>query len=80
MPTLRSYIDPDQQTEPGPTSFMTELNEHEVRCGMCARTIYVDEETCRLASEAIESGLDNPYRCASCAEEYDDLAYRGSLR
>jgi hypothetical protein len=44
---------------------------------MCARAVYVDEETFRLASEAIESGLGSPYRCEICAEEYDDLAYEG---
>lgn len=77
MTTLRSYIDPDQQSTTGPTSFMTERNEHEVRCGMCARTAYVDEETFRSVSEAIESGLENPFRCELCEEEYDDLAYEG---
>jgi hypothetical protein len=77
MTTLGSYINPDQQTATGPTSFMTERNEHEVRCGMCARAVYVDEETFRFASEAIESGLDSPFRCEVCAEEYDDLSYEG---
>jgi hypothetical protein len=77
MTTLRSYINPDEQKAAGPTSFMTERNEHEVRCGMCARVVYVDEETYRFVSEAVESGLDNPFRCEICAEEYDDLAYEG---
>jgi hypothetical protein len=77
MMILRPQIDQNRQTAPGPTSFMTERNEHEVRCGMCARTVYVNEETYRFASEAIESGLDNPFRCEVCAEEYDDLAYEG---
>jgi len=77
MTTLRSYIDPDQQKAHGATSFMTERNEHEVRCGMCARAVYVDEENFRFVSEAIESGLDSPFRCEICAEEYDDLAYEG---
>ena len=44
---------------------------------MCARTVFVDEETYRFASDAINSGLDNPFRCEICAEEYDDLAYEG---
>jgi len=77
MTTLRSYIDPDQQSTSSPTSFMTERNEHEVRCGMCPRAVYVDEETFRFVSEAIASGLDNPFRCEVCEEEYDDLAYEG---
>lgn len=77
MTTLRSYVDQDQQTATGPTSFMTERNEHEVRCGMCARSVYVDDETYRYVSDAIKSGLDNPFRCEICDEEYDDLAYEG---
>jgi hypothetical protein len=77
MTTLSTEIHPDRQRTIGPTSFMTERNDHEVRCGMCARAVYVDEETYRFVSEAIESGLDNPFRCEVCAEEYDDLAYEG---
>ena len=77
MTTLHSYFDPDRQPAIGPTSFKTERNEHEVRCGMCAREVYVDEETYRFVSDAIKSGLDNPFRCEVCEEEYDDLAYEG---
>lgn len=75
MTTLRSYIDPDQQTTTGPTSFMTTRNEHELRCSVCARSVFVDDQEFRLASEAITSGADNPIRCEICEEEYDDLAY-----
>jgi hypothetical protein len=77
MTELRSYIDPDQHTCTGPTFFMTERNEHEVRCGMCSRTGYVDDETYRVVSDAIESGRDNPFLCEVCEEEYDDLAHEG---
>lgn len=77
MTTLRSYIDPDQQKGTMPTPFATEENEHDVRCGMCAREFSIDEETFRSMSEAIESGLDNPFRCEICSVEYDDLAYEG---
>ena len=77
MTTLHSYFDPNRQPATGPTSFKTERNEHEVRCGMCARDVYVDEETYRFVSDAIKSGLDDPFRCEVCEEEYDDLAYEG---
>jgi hypothetical protein len=77
MTTLGINIDPGPQTTAGPGSFATERNEHEVRCAMCARSVYVDEATFRFANEAITSGLDNPYRCEICAEEYDDLAQEG---
>ena len=77
MTTLRSYIDQNQQTPMVPTSIMTDENQHEVRCGMCARELYVDNEGYRLYMEAINSGLDNPFRCEVCNEEYDDLVYEG---
>jgi hypothetical protein len=56
---------------------MTDEKQHEVRCGMCARELYVDEDAHRFYSEALISGLDNPFRCEVCSEEYDDLAYEG---
>lgn len=61
----------------GPTVFKTERNGHEVRCGMCGKTIYVDEETFSFVSDAINAGFDDPFRCELCNEEYDDLAYEG---
>ncbi len=77
MSTVRSYIDQNQQNIIAPTAIMTDNNQHEVRCGMCARELYVDDEGFRLYMEAINSGLDNPFRCEICDEEYDDLAYEG---
>jgi hypothetical protein len=77
MTTLRSHIDQNQQPPMTATSTMTDDNQHEVRCGMCARELYVDEDAYRYYSEALISGLDNPFRCEVCSEEYDDLAYEG---
>ena len=77
MSTVRSHID---QNQPGPvvsTSLMTDENQHEVRCGICATEIYVDDEGYRLYMEALNSGLDNPFRCEVCNDEYDDLVYEG---
>ena len=61
----------------GPTVFKTERNQHEVHCGMCGRPIYIEEETFSFVSDAIKAGLDDPFRCEVCKEEYDDLAYEG---
>ena len=76
MTTLELISNPDIATK-GPTVFKTERNEHEVRCGMCGRTIFVDEETFGFVGDAIKAGLDDPFRCELCKEEYDDLAYEG---
>ncbi len=77
MSTARSYIDQLQQSPVAAGSIMTDEQQHEVRCGMCAKEIYVDDEGYRLYMEALDSGLDNPFRCEVCNEEYDDLAYEG---
>ena len=77
MTTLRPYIDQSQQTFIPAASTMPDENQHEVRCGMCAKEIFVDEDGYRLYMEALNSGLDNPFRCEVCNEEYDDLAYEG---
>jgi hypothetical protein len=77
MIPITPNLDPKRLIESGPTSFMTEQNEHEVRCGMCAREFYVDDKTYDAGNLAIESGLDSPFRCEVCAEDYDDLAYEG---
>jgi hypothetical protein len=61
----------------GPTVFKTERNQREVRCGMCGRIIYVENETFDFVRDAIKAGLDDPFRCELCKEEYDDLVYEG---
>ena len=76
MTTLQLVPNPDIATY-GPTVFKTERNDREVRCGMCGKTIYIDNETFGFVSEAIKAGLDDPFRCELCKEEYDDLVYEG---
>lgn len=77
MTTVRSYMDQTQPASILAGSIMTDENQHEIRCGMCARELYVDEDAYGYYSEALMSGLDNPFRCEVCNEEYDDLAYEG---
>ncbi len=78
MTTLLSYHYSQQPPAfPGATCFKTERNQREVRCGMCGRIIYVAEETFSFVGEAIAAGLDDPFRCEICEEEYDDLVYDG---
>jgi hypothetical protein len=69
MTTLSVYSDQGQQTSIPAASIMTDDNQHEVRCGMCAREIYVDEDAYRHYTEVLVSGLDNPFRCEICGEE-----------
>lgn len=71
---IRNETNPSQQGMPVPR---LPQNKHEVRCGICARSVEVDEEIYRFLSDAISSGLDNPFRCEICQAEYDDLVYEG---
>jgi len=71
MTTVRSYMDETQPASFLAGSIMTDENQHEIRCGMCARELYVDEDSYGYYSEALMSGLDNPSRCEVCNEEYE---------
>jgi hypothetical protein len=44
---------------------------------MCGSLIYIDKETFSFVDDAIKAGLDDPFRCERCKEEYDDMAYEG---
>ena len=77
MSTPNTYIEQTAPKSPPAQPTMTDEHQHEVRCGMCAKELYVDDEGYRLYTEALISGLDNPFRCEICNEEYDDLAYEG---
>ena len=76
MTTFQLVPNPNIATK-GPTVFKTERNQREVRCGMCGRIIYVEEEAFDFVNDAIKGGLDDPFSCELCKEEYDDLFYEG---
>jgi len=61
-------------TTHGPTVFKTERNQHQTRCGMCGNIIYVEEATFNFVHD-FNSGLDDPFCCEVCKEEFNDLAY-----
>lgn len=76
---LRSELNPEERPglQEGPTSYKTHADSVEVRCGMCGEVFYVDEATARSIAVAVETGLDNPFMCKDCQDEYDELAYEG---
>lgn len=57
------------------TELKTDDNKFEIICGDCDRTFYTDEETFDKFSRTLEQGLDNPFLCSYCQQEYDDLAF-----
>ena len=79
MSKLRSEISSEEEhvNITGPTTFKTAENQQELRCGMCGDIYFVDEETFRRVNRTAVEGLDNPFKCSDCEEEYDDLSYEG---
>lgn len=69
MEIRSSYVDRNHQLPMVAPSVMTDERQHEVRCGMCAREIYVDEDAYRFYSDALISGMENQFRCEVCSEE-----------
>lgn len=55
----------------GPTKHETETNRHELICGVCGDTLYVDDATYEKAVRALEHDpTDSPFTCPSCEVEY----------
>ena len=61
----------------GPTKFRTAANRFEVRCGACGDEYYADEGLFAAVNRAEADGLDNPFLCDDCREEYDEIAAEG---
>lgn len=79
MTRLRSAVihEEDYAAQSGPSKVRTEANPHELRCGMCGEVYFVSSETLEGVNTAVRAGLDNPFMCGDCEEEYDELAYDG---
>ena len=74
---LRSRLNPEEQRGriAGATTYPTGPNQHELECGFCGATYYVDEATFDKAASAIEKGFDNPFYCDECEAEYEELSH-----
>ena len=56
------------------TDYATEQNRNQLNCGVCNGTFYADDVTFQGISRVIEQGLDNPFMCDVCREEYEEMA------
>jgi hypothetical protein len=74
---LRSTLNPEEQTNllEGPTRYRKGPNQSELICGFCSEAYYVDDVTFRQAVSAMEQGLDNPFCCDECEEDYEEIAH-----
>ena len=56
-------------------SYKTEDHQQEIRCGVCGKLYYVDEETFRQLEKMMEYDLDNQFLCEDCERDYQDAAF-----
>jgi hypothetical protein len=74
---LRSTLNPEEQIDviEGPTKYRQGQNQSELLCAFCNEAYYVDDVTFRQAESAMEEGLDNPFCCDECEEDYEELTH-----
>ena len=75
MQRLRQEFDSDLITQYRPSEYRTATNRFEVPCSVCAKILFVDEDTKREFERSIEQDLDYTLTCFDCEQEYDRLAY-----
>ena len=57
------------------SSFKTESQQQEIRCSVCGKLYYVDDETFKEIERQIKYDLDNQFICEECEHEYQDAAF-----
>ena len=76
MDRLRSFYDADRsEAFIRPTKHVTDLNKHEMFCGICGGNVFVDKELFGQLNRAIEEGIDNPLLCEGCEDSYEEAAH-----
>jgi hypothetical protein len=80
MQTSRAQYDADlAENRVTHTKVPTDTNQYVLNCGICNQSLYVDKQTYENAARAVEEGLDNPFLCSDCEDEYAE-SERGSDR
>jgi hypothetical protein len=74
---LRSAQNPEEQLDlvEGPTRYRRGANQSELVCGFCGDTFFVDDVTFHQAMSAMEEGIDDPFCCEECEEDYEDVSH-----
>ena len=74
---LRSTLNPEEQPDlvVGATRHRMGPNQQELVCGFCNETYFVDHLTFQRAMAAMEQGIDNPFCCDECEQEYEELSH-----
>lgn len=78
MERIREEFDADRiEGFDAATTNPTETNRFEINCSLCNGAYFVNEEVKDQVARAVEKGLDNPFVCIDCRQEYEELAASG---
>jgi uncharacterized protein with PIN domain len=78
MERIREEFDADRNEDfNAATTYKTETNRFELNCSLCNGAYFVNEEVSEQVARAVEKGLDNPFVCPDCRQEYEELAASG---
>ncbi len=77
MHTTHSERDADHFEEPIRVSRLTtDDNRFEINCSICNQVYYTDVESIAQMNRTVELGLDNPFVCEECAENYEVMSHQ----
>jgi hypothetical protein len=78
MQTRREQYDIDRtEARPIYSSFPTSVNRYNLNCSSCHRSLYVSKEIYEQTVNSIQEGLDNPFMCDDCRDEFAELEHEG---
>ena len=78
MQTRRAQYDVDRtESRPMYTAFPTSENRYNLNCSSCHRSLYVNKEIYENTVNSIAEGLDNPFICDDCQDEFTELEHPG---
>lgn len=77
MHTTHSERDADLFEEPIRVSRLTTVeNRFEINCSLCNQVYYTDIDSIAQMNRTVELGLDNPFVCEECTENYEVISHQ----
>ena len=73
---IRSEYDNDYPNQlHQPNSFKSKNEPHEIRCSICGKPYFADDETFKNLEKMMKYDLDNQFLCDDCEHEYQDAIF-----
>lgn len=78
MQRVREEFDADRNDDQfGATAHQTDMNRVGVNCSYCNKSYFVSDDVAEAINRAVNEGLDNPFVCPDCEQEYAEMERAG---